>query len=150
MIFSYDIIRNKALTAFPLDIRSAFFVSAKTFGKTWTGVNFYAVWGSNSAQISIIRINIKRIPHLQRRGRVLDRKFCLFVCLSAITFSFSEYWIIWWFTLCKPYIFWKHITLATSGVLFWPSFTKCRPEPPYIDQVTTSAAFARHLFTLFS
>ena len=45
-----------------------------------------------------------------RRGRVLDRKFCVSVDLSVITVSFSEYWIIWLFTTCKPYIFWKHIT----------------------------------------
>ena len=34
-----------------------------------------------------------------RRGRVLDRKFCLYVCLfvhlSIITFSFFEYSMIW-------------------------------------------------------
>ena len=81
-----------------------------------------------------------------RRGRVLDRKFCLSVCvsvclsvrLSVITFSFSDYWIIWWFTACKPYIFWKHITLVTSTALFWPSTTKYQPVPQYTDPVPPS------------
>ena len=75
-------------------------------------------------------------------GRVLDRKFCLCVCLcvrlSVNTFSFSDYWIIWWFTACKPYIFWKHITLVTSTALFWPSTTKYQPVPQYTDPVPPS------------
>ena len=58
--------------------------------------------------------------------------FCLFVCLYIITFSFFKYWIIWWSRPCKPYIFWKHITLATSTALFWPSTTKYQvPCPEY-------------------
>ena len=77
-----------------------------------------------------------------RRGRVLDRKFCLSVCLcvclSVITFSFSEYWRVWWFTPCKPYIFWKHITLATTTALFWPSTTKYQPVPQWTDPVPPS------------
>ena len=61
-----------------------------------------------------------------------------FVCLSVITFSFSEYWIIWWFSPCKPYIFWKHITLATSNALFWPSTTNYQPVPQYSDPLPPS------------
>ena len=74
-----------------------------------------------------------------RRGRVYNRKFCVSVCLSVdlsvITFSFSDYWIIGWLTSCKPNIFWKHITLATSTALFWSSISKYRPVPPYTDPV---------------
>ena len=55
------------------------------------------------------------------------RVFCLFVFLYIITFSFFKYWIIWWSRPCQPYIVWKHITLATSTALFWPSITRYRP-----------------------
>ena len=71
-------------------------------------------------------------------GRVYKSKFCLFVCLSVITSSFSEYWVIWWFRQCKPYIFWKHITLATSTPLFWLGTTKYRPVPPFTEPVPPS------------
>ena len=77
-----------------------------------------------------------------RRGRVFDRKFSLsiylFIHLSIITFSFIENSIIWCFRSCKPYIFWKHITLATSTALFWPSTTKYQPVPQYTDPVPPS------------
>ena len=58
----------------------------------------------------------------------------------------TKYSMIWWFRPCKPNIFWKHITLATSTALFWSSITKYRPVPPYTDpvnHVTTSAALYR-------
>ena len=58
------------------------------------------------------------------------------ICLCVITFSFFEYWMIWWFRPCKPFTFWKHITLATSTPLFWPSITKYQPVPPFTDPVT--------------
>ena len=37
--------------------------------------------------------------------------------------------------LCKPYIFWKLIMLATSTALFWPSTTEYLPVPPSTDPV---------------
>ena len=46
--------------------------------------------------------------------------------------------MIWCFRPCKPYIFWKHITLAPSPALFWPSITKYRPVPSYTDPVPPS------------
>ena len=72
-----------------------------------------------------------------RRGRVLDRKFCLWVCLWICPSSLfpSPIIIIWWLTSCKPNIFWKHITLATSTALFWPSTTKYQPVLQYTDPV---------------
>ena len=68
----------------------------------------------------------RSLPQKELRGR------------SVITFSFSEYWIIWWFTPCIPYIFWKHITLATSNALFWPSTTKYQPVPQHTDPLPPS------------
>ena len=59
----------------------------------------------------------------------------LSICLSIITFSFSKCWMNWWLSPCKPYIFWKHITLVTSTTLFWLSTTKCQPVPPSTDPV---------------
>ena len=50
----------------------------------------------------------------------------------------TQYSMIWWFRPCKPNIFWKHITLATSTALFWSSITKYRPVPPYTDPVPPS------------
>ena len=60
------------------------------------------------------------------------------VCLSIITLSF----FFWWFWPCKPYIFWKHITLATST-------TKYRPVPPYTDPVTPRNNQCRPLLTKY-
>ena len=47
----------------------------------------------------------------------------------------TQYSMIWRFRPCKPNIFWKHITLATSTALFLSSITKYRPVPPYTDPV---------------
>ena len=41
----------------------------------------------------------------------------------------TQYPMIWWFGPCKPNVFWKHITLATSTALFWSRITKYRPVP---------------------
>ena len=69
------------------------------------------------------------------RGNSVCLSVCVCVCLSVITFSFYEYSIIWWFTLCKPYILWKFIMLATSPTLFWPSTTEYQPVPTSSDPV---------------
>ena len=91
------------------------------------------------------------IDHFQRRDRVIDWKVCLSVCLSVPHhFSLSEYWIIWWFTPCKPYIFWKHITLATSTALFRPSITKYQLVPQYNDPVPSSNNQYRPFLTSIS
>ena len=91
------------------------------------------------------------IDPFQRRDRVIDWKVCLSVCLSVPHhFSLSEYWIIWWFTPCKPYIFWKHITLATSTALFRPSITKYQLVPQYNDPVPSSNNQYRPLLTSIS
>ena len=56
------------------------------------------------------------------KGSLLQ--FCLSVCpFIRHHFSFFEYSIILCFSRSKPYIFWKHITLATRTDLFWPSTT---------------------------
>jgi len=69
-----------------------------------------------------------------RRGRVLDRKFCLSVCPFVCPSSLFPSPNIWWFTACKPYIFWNHITLATTIVLFWPSTQYTDPVAPSTNQ----------------
>ena len=80
-------------------------------------------------------------PLLQKGSSLQEEilSVCLSVCvsvrLSVITFSFYEYSIIWWFTLCKPYILWKFIMLATSPTLFWPSTTEYQPVPTSSDPV---------------
>ena len=81
------------------------------------------------------------IDPFQRRDRVIDWKVCLSVCLSVPHhFSLSEYWIIWWFTPCKPYIFLTYITLPTTSALFWPSTNQeCLTQILY-HQVPTSTA----------
>ena len=72
-------------------------------------------------------------PLLQKGSSIQEE--ILSVCLSVITVSFFEYSIIWCFTPCKPYIFWKLIMLATSTALFWSSTTEYQPVPPSTDPV---------------
>ena len=62
----------------------------------------------------------------------------------------TQYSMIWWFRPCKPNIFWKHITLATSTALFWSSITKYRPVPPYTDPVPPSNNQCRPLPTKYN
>ena len=58
--------------------------------------------------------------------------------------------MIWWFRPHKPNIFGKHITLATSTALFWPSITKYRPVIPYTDPVPPSNNQCRLLLTKYN
>ena len=62
----------------------------------------------------------------------------------------TQYSIIWWFRPCKPNIFWKHITLATSTAVFWSSITKHRPVPPYTSPVPPSNNQCRPLPTKYN
>ena len=69
-------------------------------------------------------------PLLQKGSSLQEENLFVRPCVRPSSlFSFSEYSIIWWFRPCKLYIFWKHITLATSIALFWPSTTKYHPAP---------------------
>ena len=54
------------------------------------------------------------------------------------TFSFPEYWIVWWFRSCKLYVFWQYIKLATSTGLFWPSTMNYQQVPLNTDPVLDS------------
>ena len=58
--------------------------------------------------------------------------------------------MIWWFRPCKPNIFWKHITLATSTAVFWSSITKHRPVPPYTSPVPINNNQCRPLPTKYN
>ena len=59
----------------------------------------------------------------------------------------TQYSMIWWFRPCKPNIFWKNITLATSTALFWSSITKYQTVPPSTDPVPPSNNQCRPLPT---
>ena len=100
---------------------------------------------------SVSRISLNCSPTGDNQ-KILQFTFCIWTVWIDHSANISAMPRIWkW---CKDtlssYIFWKHITLASSTALFWPSTTKYQLIPSYTDPVTPKNRQYRPLLTKYN